>query len=79
MAKALDKLETILQHNQGTKPDNFDYAFNLSYGKRYTADIDLTRKIRVRHYRRPGRHFNFVGGLCVHRVRGVGTAETVGQ
>ncbi|HET7773842.1 MAG TPA: HD domain-containing protein [Burkholderiaceae bacterium] len=34
--KALDKLETILQHNQGLNPPDFDYAFNLQYGKRYT-------------------------------------------
>ena len=34
--KALDKLETILQHNQGINPDDFDYEFNLSYGEKYT-------------------------------------------
>lgn len=28
-AKALDKLETIMQHNQGSNPPDFDYAFNL--------------------------------------------------
>ena len=37
LAKALDKLETILQHNQGKNPDSFDYRFNLEYGKKYTA------------------------------------------
>ena len=31
--KALDKAETILQHNQGRNPGDFDYAFNLEYGK----------------------------------------------
>jgi putative hydrolase of HD superfamily len=40
VAKALDKLETILQHNQGANPDDFDYAFNLDYGTEYTADLD---------------------------------------
>lgn len=25
--KALDKLETILQHNQGLNPSDFDYTF----------------------------------------------------
>eukprot|EP01031_Cornospumella_fuschlensis_P015070 gene15070-18411_t len=28
--KALDKLETLLQHNQGANPADFDYAFNLA-------------------------------------------------
>lgn len=34
--KALDKLETLLQHTQGDNPADFDYAFNLDYGRRYT-------------------------------------------
>jgi putative hydrolases of HD superfamily len=43
VAKGLDKLETILQHNQGKNPADFDYAFNLDYGSRYTsADPILT-------------------------------------
>lgn len=46
IAKALDKIETILQHNQGKNPDNFDYAFNLDYGKRQTDMVPLTAKIR---------------------------------
>ncbi len=37
LAKALDKLETILQHNQGKNPADFDYRFNLGYGREYTA------------------------------------------
>ncbi len=36
LAKALDKLETILQHNQGKNPADFDYRFNLGYGRQYT-------------------------------------------
>jgi putative hydrolase of HD superfamily len=36
LAKALDKLETILQHTQGENPPGFDYRFNLGYGRRYT-------------------------------------------
>jgi putative hydrolase of HD superfamily len=39
LAKGLDKLETILQHTQGKNPSDFDYAFNLGYGQRYT-DVD---------------------------------------
>jgi putative hydrolases of HD superfamily len=46
LAKALDKLETILQHNQGDNPPDFDYAFNLGYGRRYTAEHPLIRAIR---------------------------------
>lgn len=47
VAKALDKLETILQHNQGRNPEHFDYRFNLDYGKRYTADDPLISGIRA--------------------------------
>ncbi len=46
LAKAFDKLETLLQHTQGKNPHNFDYAFNLSYGKQYTELDDLTRALR---------------------------------
>lgn len=35
LVKALDKAETILQHNQGQNPPDFDYGFNLAYGKSY--------------------------------------------
>ncbi|MFP3497424.1 HD domain-containing protein [Pseudomonas sp. SIMBA_059] len=44
--KALDKLETILQHNQGKNPADFDYAFNLAYGKTYTDADPLFELIR---------------------------------
>ena len=37
LAKGLDKLETIMQHNQGQNPADFDYAFNLEYGRRFTS------------------------------------------
>lgn len=46
VAKALDKIETILQHNQGRNPDNFDYLFNLDYGKQYTDAVPLASQIR---------------------------------
>ena len=36
LAKAFDKLETLLQHTQGENPPDFDYAFNLDYGRKYT-------------------------------------------
>ncbi len=47
LAKALDKLETILQHNQGQNPADFDYRFNLAYGRRYTTDDPLIARIRT--------------------------------
>jgi putative hydrolases of HD superfamily len=47
MAKALDKLETIMQHNQGENPARFDYEFNLGYGRRYTSAHPLTERIRT--------------------------------
>ncbi len=47
LAKALDKLETIMQHNQGQNPSDFDYRFNLAYGKRYTAGAPLIAAVRA--------------------------------
>lgn len=46
LAKALDKLETILQHTQGDNPEGFDYRFNLDYGHRYTSDDPLILLLR---------------------------------
>lgn len=37
LAKGLDKLETIMQHNQGRNPGDFDYRFNLEYGRNATT------------------------------------------
>lgn len=45
--KALDKLETIMQHNQGANPDEFDYEFNLSYGSKYMHADPLFAQIRA--------------------------------
>ena len=47
IVKALDKLETIIQHNQGANPPGFDYAFNLEYGKKHTAAEPLFAEIRA--------------------------------
>ncbi|RQO53368.1 HAD family hydrolase [Variovorax sp. KBW07] len=44
--KALDKLETILQHNQGANPEDFDYAFNLGYGRKHTGTTPLFSALR---------------------------------
>jgi putative hydrolase of HD superfamily len=46
LAKALDKLETIMQHNQGKNLADFDYAFNLQYGRRYTTGDPLIEAVR---------------------------------
>ncbi len=46
LAKALDKLETILQHNQGANPPDFDFSFNLEYGRPYTTGDPLIEAIR---------------------------------
>jgi putative hydrolases of HD superfamily len=46
VAKGLDKLETILQHNQGANPTDFDYGFNLDYGREYTSADPLLAAIR---------------------------------
>lgn len=45
-AKALDKLETILQHNQGANPADFDYDFNLDYGREHTSKVPIAAMIR---------------------------------
>lgn len=48
VAKALDKLETIIQHNQGANPPDFDYAWNLEYGASLVHGsllIDLIREL----------------------------------
>jgi putative hydrolase of HD superfamily len=46
LAKALDKLETILQHTQGENPPEFDYRFNLGYARQYTAGHPVIVELR---------------------------------
>ncbi|WWO98693.1 MAG: HD domain-containing protein [Candidatus Dasytiphilus stammeri] len=46
VVKGFDKIETLLQHNQGANPENFDYNFNLTYGKETTSILPLFVKIR---------------------------------
>lgn len=46
LAKGLDKLETILQHIQGKNPDDFDYRYNLHYGRDYTEGLPLIAAVR---------------------------------
>ncbi|MFN8669153.1 MAG: HD domain-containing protein [Gemmatimonadaceae bacterium] len=47
LAKGLDKLETILQHTQGANPRDFDYRFNLAYGRQHTAHHPLLAELRA--------------------------------
>jgi putative hydrolases of HD superfamily len=47
LAKGLDKLETILQHTQGQNPRDFDYRFNLTYGRRFTGDHPVLAALRA--------------------------------
>jgi putative hydrolase of HD superfamily len=46
LAKGIDKLETILQHTQGSNPPGFDYRFNLDYGRRHTGDPAVIAALR---------------------------------
>lgn len=46
VAKALDKIETIIQHNQGRNPDDFDYRFNLGYGRAYGLEQPVIAALR---------------------------------
>ncbi len=46
LIKALDKAETIIQHNQGKNPPDFDYSFNLDYGVSWFQDSPLLRELR---------------------------------
>ena len=47
VAKALDKLETILQHTQGANPRDFDYRFNLGYGRAFTEGHPAIVRLRA--------------------------------
>lgn len=47
LAKGLDKLETILQHNQGAMPAGFDFRFNLGYGVTYTSAEPILQQVRA--------------------------------
>jgi 5'-deoxynucleotidase YfbR-like HD superfamily hydrolase len=47
VAKAVDKLETILQHTQGDNPPDFDHGFNLGYGRRFTAAPPVIARLRA--------------------------------
>jgi putative hydrolases of HD superfamily len=47
LAKGLDKIETMLQHLAGAAPPEFDFAFNLTYGRAQTDRHPLLRALRA--------------------------------
>lgn len=47
LAKGLDRLETVLQHIQGQNPPDFDYGFNLGYGRSHTDAHPLIQALRA--------------------------------
>ena len=47
IGNGLDRLETVLQHVQGANPPDFDYAFNLGYGRRHSAAHPLIEALRA--------------------------------
>ncbi|WP_424929104.1 HD domain-containing protein [Amaricoccus tamworthensis] len=46
LAKALDRLETVMQHIEGENEPGFDYAFNLTYGHEHTDSNPLVAALR---------------------------------
>lgn len=47
IAKALDKVETCLQHVEGSNPPGFDYDFNLRYGRQWDGSHPLVDALRA--------------------------------
>lgn len=47
VVKGLDKLETILTHGIGDNPPDFDYGFNLGYGRARSDRHPLLRRLRA--------------------------------
>ncbi|MBD8877433.1 HD domain-containing protein [Roseibium polysiphoniae] len=47
LAKGFDKIETMLQHVKGRNAPDFDYAFNLGYGREATDRHPLLRNLRL--------------------------------
>lgn len=47
LAKALDKLETLMQHSQGDNPPHFDLRWNLGYARKHTQAPELIATIRA--------------------------------
>lgn len=46
LAKGLDRLETVLTHTEGANHPDFDYAFNLGYGRTHTDAHPVVAALR---------------------------------
>jgi len=46
LVKALDRIESALQHNEGINPKNFDYQFALNYGLKECLVSPSTKALR---------------------------------
>jgi putative hydrolase of HD superfamily len=46
LAKALDKIETVDQHNLGANPPGFDHGFDVTYGRRHADLVPGLRALR---------------------------------
>ena len=44
--KAIDKIESIVQHNQGNIAPDFDHAFDLTYGQKYMGVDPVIQELR---------------------------------
>jgi putative hydrolase of HD superfamily len=44
--KSLDKLETLIQHNQGINPVEFNYEFNITYGNELVGKNEFLTKLK---------------------------------
>ena len=47
LAKGFDRLETVLTHSEGANPPDFDYGFNLGYGRDLTGAHPLVAALRA--------------------------------
>jgi putative hydrolase of HD superfamily len=47
LVKALDKLKTIMTHAEGANPPDFDYTFNLGYGRKATDAVSELAALRA--------------------------------
>jgi putative hydrolase of HD superfamily len=46
LAKALDKIETVDQHNLGANPTGFDHGFDVAYGRSHAAAVPELAALR---------------------------------
>ncbi|MCU5684020.1 HD domain-containing protein [Bacillus wiedmannii] len=46
LVKALDKMETIIQHNHGYTPLDFNHEFNVTYGKEFLLHNPIIKILR---------------------------------